>query len=70
MVCHTWDSTVNAQFDLKTLPARLRMSLGERGALQLRSSRTSPPSPSLTPLTTLPLHPGSRRRAQPQGLLR
>ena len=31
LVTSTWDSTINAQFDAKTLPARLQMSPGERG---------------------------------------
>ena len=54
VVCHTWDSTVNAQFDLKTLPARLRMSLGERGALRPHSSHTS--HLALMPLPDPPIH--------------
>jgi len=31
LVTRTWDSTVNSQFDVKTLPAILKMSPGERG---------------------------------------
>ena len=31
LVTRTWDSTVNSQFDVKTLPAILHMSPGERG---------------------------------------
>lgn len=31
LVTRTWDSTLNTKYDTKTLPARLTMSVGERG---------------------------------------